>query len=352
MVWQARGDALTASVYGGGFTSDGRYLLPGDTHVFTLDPGAGRVVSAVRWPTPQPFTPLSRVWPDGRVSQADLGPPGRGLVLDPAHTDRGLTTVDGLVLAVDARARRALVVRAADATTEVRVVDTRNFADVSRRLTVPEFVRAAAWSPDGRQVALTSEHGIRTLDPWAMTVTPPIVGHSGAVINVTYVGRRHDLVWTAGRDGTAVGFDLSGTRTPITRRPVDVEADIGRSLRGGRFGVYLRLGDTGPNTAHVTDFADGRDAGELRYDVGRPLNRAESRTTPSVRDVALTPDGRRPRCWVSAGPDRTARWSTMSATWCSWTPPRVGSRRSCARPGRSWASRPQGTAVPWSTVEA
>src|SRR4029079_11891271 len=98
------------NVIGGGFRADGRFAAVTRTHVFTLDPATGRVLSAVPW-SHQNHTVLLKVWADGKVSRE--GPDGRddGLVFDPAHPERPPAHLDGLVLAVSPDASRVLVGR-------------------------------------------------------------------------------------------------------------------------------------------------------------------------------------------------------------------------------------------------
>ena len=72
------------------------------------------------------------------------------------------------------------------------------------------------WSPDGKRIALALDAvaGARRRPP--MSVVHELDGHSGTIMDAYFAGPNRDLVWTAGRDGTAVAFDLSGARTPIT----------------------------------------------------------------------------------------------------------------------------------------
>ena len=86
---------------------------------------------------------------------------------------------------------------------------------------------------------MTTDDGIQLLDPDTMRLGREAAGHSGAVMDARFAGPDGDMVWTAGRDGTAIGFDLSGRRTPIATRPANPSRTSGDSSVGARRGVYL-----------------------------------------------------------------------------------------------------------------
>ena len=177
----------------------------------------------------QLHTELLEVWPDGKVSREGLDGRDDGLVFDPAHPERGTAHLDGLVLAVSPDASRVLVGRETATGTDLRVVDGRSLKDLTRTVEVAENVFTGAWSPDGTKVAIGVERGVIVLDPQTMALQRVMVGHSGPVDELVFTGANEDLVWTAGQDGTSVGFDLSGTRTPVTEGPADPEPMQGSS---------------------------------------------------------------------------------------------------------------------------
>lgn len=297
--WQVDEAALTGGVAGvsghvdgGGFTADGRYLLASDTHVFGLDPGTGAVGSAVPWPQPlDGGTDVLVVWPDGRVSRDQPQTPEASIVFDPAHPRRGLTRVEGVVLAVAPDGSRALVTRGGENGTNARVVDGITLKDASPAVNLPDDVRAAAFSSDGRTVALSVDRGVRLLDPTTMALRPPMVGHSGAVLELRFAGADGNQVWTAGRDGTSVAFDLSGTRTPVTARDTALDPHIGRSAPAAGRGVYLDLLERDPNTAHVVDLATGADLGQLEHDLSGHLDGWPADAVQQPSTVAVAADG-------------------------------------------------------------
>ena len=281
VVWHVRDSDLTAAapdvepfVDGGAFTASGTYVTASGTHVFTLDAATGRVVSAVPWPRRSAVgTDLLVVWPDGKVSRDDPDAPGTSLVFDPAHPERRTRALEGVVLAVSPDASRAFVVREGSTGADLRVVDGRTLEDASASVGAPDEVRTASYSPDGKRLAIGADRGVRLLDATTMAMDPVMVGHSGSVMQIAFAGTAGDLLWTAGRDGTSVAFDLSGTRTPIATGTADPDAHVGRSAPSASRGVYLDFLEDAPNTAYVTDLTTGRNAGELGYDLGAATSR-------------------------------------------------------------------------------
>ena len=293
--WQVREAELEAAaprakpnVIGGGFRADGRFVAVTRSHVITLDPATGRVLSAVPWPQ-QSHTVLLQVWPDGKVSREGPGGQDDGLVFDPAHPERGTARLDGMVLAVSPNAARVLVGRETATGTDLRVVDGRTLKDLTRTVEVAEHVFRGAWSPDGVNAAIGVERGALVLDPRTMTLQRVMVGHSGAVNGLVFTGANGDLVWTAGQDGTSVAFDLSGTRTPVTEGPADPEALQGSSSVAAHRGVYVVSDEV--NTAFVADTATGRTLGQLVVDLGDRARDWADGIQYQAETVAMTPDG-------------------------------------------------------------
>ena len=399
--WQVREAELaaaapgaTANVIGGGFRADGRFVTVTRSHVFTLDPATGRVMSAVPWPQ-QFHTGLLEVWPDGKVSRD--GPRGRddGLVFDPAHPERGTARLDGLVLAVSPDASRVLVGRETATGTDLRVVDGASLKDVTRTVEVAQYVSTGAWSPDGTTAAIGVERGVLVLDPRTMALQRAMVGHSGPVNDLVFAGPKGDLVWTAGQDGTSVAFDLSGTRTPVTEGPADPEPIQGSSSVAAHRGVYVDSSDLGSNTgATCPTRPPGAPSEQLVDDLGSRTDDWADGAQHQAEVVAMTPDGStavvgilgylpsgladRPRgprglrcpdqaaarCASScpgrltgspspptaAAPWSTARRATPSSTWPrpAWSASRCRWRRSPDRPGPTARRRHRtGGGSPW-----
>ena len=300
VVWETRGADLHRAAPGaspwvlrGGLTADGRYLVTTDSHVFALDLGSGAVTAVAAWPEPLPSTPYVVVFPDGRVSRDAPDDTATGLVFDPRHPDRGTAEVDGIPRAVSPDGSRVVLVREVDGVTDLRVARASDLARTSPWVRMPAHVSGAAWSPDGRRLVATTDDGIQLLDPQTMRLGTRSAGHSGEVVDARFAGPGADLVWTAGRDGTAVAFDLSGRRTAITARPADPHPHVGASSPSARRGVYLDMLPNDPNTAYVTDLATGRHLGQLVHDVPGTLPGWDPDAEFQAVSVAISPDGAR-----------------------------------------------------------
>lgn len=293
--WELRGiDKLVSGsedyVVGGGLREDGAYVASTHTHVLTIDPETGRLVDAVAWPAETPAVDFFLVWPDGRVSRKveDLG---TGVIFDPARPELETVKTTGTPTSISPDGTQVLVLNADDAGTTVRIAPTEDPAAETPAVRVPSFIRGAPWSPDGTQVALTVDRGIQVLDADTLRLGRPSEGHSGAIMDARFAGPDGDIVWTAGRDGTAVGFDLSGRRTPVATEPTELFPSYGNSSHGARRGIYLHLVSTGtPHTVHLADLSDGTTLGDIVPVIDAPAGwPPETIFEPS--SVAISPDG-------------------------------------------------------------
>jgi WD40 repeat protein len=103
-------------------------------------------------------------------------------------------------------------------------------------------------------------------------------------MQASVAGASRDLIWTAGRDGTTVAFDLSGTRGLIRPRsvPAPKQFNVGQAVGDVAVGIGSHADRWNP--AHLVDVTTGRDLfGEL------PL--AECPGDCQVAATALSPDG-------------------------------------------------------------
>jgi len=282
-------------VMNGDLTTDGRYLVTTDTHVFALDPTTGAVAAtAAAWPEQFGYTTEFVVWPNGRVSRNKEEDPSTGLAFDPTRPAAGTVEIEGVPRSFSRDGSRLVLTREIDGAMDLRVARVDDLSDTSPWVRMPAYVARASWSPDGRSIVVTSEDGIQLFDPDTAQLGVKATGHSGAVNAAQFTGAQADLVWTAGRDGTAVAFDLSGSRTPIATRPAELDPYTGRSATAAGLGVFLRSPEDDANTAHVADLATGQHLGELAYDLGDTSAIAAAETEdvlPQVSSVAITPDG-------------------------------------------------------------
>ena len=279
-------------VVGGGVLQDGSFIAATATHVLRFDPATGDLLDATAWPGEPSFVDFFLVWPDGRVSRGVEEPTPSGLVWDPARPDLGVTETGGVPISVSPDGTRLVLSSPDEAGTTVKVVPTADPGAEAASVRIAGYVRSAPWSPDGTQVALTVERGIQLLEVDTMRVNPVMEGHSGAVMDARFAGEGGDLVWTAGRDGTAVGFDVSGRRTPIASTSTDLDPALGRSSPIAQRGVHIDLVQTNdPHGAYVTDLESAANLGELLPAVDAAAGGWPADLLLQPSSVAISPDG-------------------------------------------------------------
>jgi DNA-binding SARP family transcriptional activator/WD40 repeat protein len=278
----------------GALRRDGAYLASGETHVLTVDPETGEVTDAVPWPEDVVLSPeYFVVWPEGRVS-AMVDETTTSIVFDLEAPELGATELPGITASISPDGRRVVLLDSDDSGTTVRILPTADVGADSPSVRVSSDVRGAPWSPDGTQVALTVDRGIQLLDPETLRLGRPSEGHSGAIMDARFAGDDGDVVWTAGRDGTAVAFDLSGRRTPVAAERTELVPHLGGSSHAAQRGVYLHHVWTGtPHTVHVVDLARGTELGELVPVVDADGGEWPPDTIFEPNSVAITPDGER-----------------------------------------------------------
>ncbi|MFC6422876.1 BTAD domain-containing putative transcriptional regulator [Ornithinimicrobium tianjinense] len=291
VVWSSTGSDLSGAARGlrpealAGAFVDGAWVVLTASHVLRVDPADGTVLEAVRWPAEVAGpADLERVWPDGRVSWWDGS--AESVVFDPAS--RSVRTLEGTPLDVSPDGTLVLV---SDQDEVLRLVDATTLQDASPGVQGgPGY--SATWHPDGTRLFVGGIDEILVLETPRLRIIDRLTGHSGAVLGVGVAGEGEDLLWTAGRDGTALGLDLSSTRTPVSTRMAQIGPLLGRAAPAAGLGVWLRMGTNAPDTAHVAELPSGRDLGELTPDVSGvepPLDRAEAR---HVTAIGIDPVGR------------------------------------------------------------
>ncbi|KGN31259.1 hypothetical protein N798_09360 [Knoellia flava TL1] len=294
VVWELASDDLPAvtgldgeMLHWAGFDGAGRLLVQTDTRLYAVDPTSGQPLSSQPWPGSTAAMESLVVWPDGRASrEVGFDPEAGSIVVDTRNPTRAPARVAGLIAAVSPDGRRMAVAKGERFGGTLRVVDTTTFEDVGAPIPLRGEVRAGAFSPDGRLLAVTADNDVVVYDATTLQPVHTLEGHNGTAMAVAFAGRDHDLLWTASRDGTAVGFDLSGTRTIVAEQTIDAKVMTGQGPRvGGRTGVVVHFFDDAPNTAELVDLSSGDVVAEL------PLPGAAT-CGCQVTTVAMTPDGR------------------------------------------------------------
>ena len=224
-----------------------------ESHVFIVEPGTGDVVRSRAIPSHSPF---SVGLGDGRI--AFSAEPDASLVLDPSTGETRRER--GAILGASEDGRRLLTSVLTETasgveTTLVQVRDAR-WRRSGPAWRVVGYARGALFLPGGREVAVAREEELEVYEVRTGALVRSLPGHSGALLQMTLAGPDRDLIWTAGRDGTAVAFDLSGTRGVLRRLPVDLVAGTGAAAAGRA--VMVNCYESELNTASVIDLATGR----------------------------------------------------------------------------------------------
>ncbi|NHA69488.1 nSTAND1 domain-containing NTPase [Phycicoccus flavus] len=260
----------------------GRLLVETDSRVVEVDPDTGRPLRSWPWPADSRFSSESFVsWGDGRVSRALVGTtPARSAVVD--TSGRGRTAhLDGRPLVVAPDGRTVLVTDDDETRSTMRLLDTRTLEEAGPRTQVDGYARAAVFSADGGTVFVGVDDSVLVLDG-RLARTRTLEGHSGTVMDLGLADA--DTLWTAGRDGTVVAFDLSGRRTPVVTRPGG-GATVGEAPERGGPAAGVRQAYDGPHTAWLLDATTGRAVSRVR------MPRFPGRLVQPVA-AAVTPDGR------------------------------------------------------------
>ena len=253
-------------------------VLTTESHAFVIDPETGAVLRAV------PFGPHvreSRSLHDGRIAAQTYGQK-QTRVLD-LRTGRQ-RLLPGLVVGVDESGSRIVTSRVTTdggSSTYLQLRDAR-WRSIGRAQRVDGEVVDAAFLPGGREVAVAREEVVDIHDAATLAYSRTLEGHSGEVLGLALAGPGRGLLWTAGQDGTAVAFDLTGTRGVLRTVEMDVAAGVGTAA--GDRAVVTPWYEAALNTARILDLEKGRDLfGELQ-----PFTDCVCQ----IGHTAITPDGR------------------------------------------------------------
>ncbi|MFW5471111.1 BTAD domain-containing putative transcriptional regulator [Knoellia sp. CPCC 206435] len=294
VVWELSSAALPADpaakgapyLHWGGFDGSGTFHVQTDTRLYAVDPATGTVRGSVAWPAYSKAAMENLViWPDGRASRGAGFEPDSGSVVIDTRGVRAPARVTGEILAASPEGDRAAVVRRSASGDTVTLLDTATLKPAGSAVPLDGDPRSGRWSRDGTTLAVSSDEAVNVYDTATMDQLHRLEGHKGTVLGVAFAGREEDLLWTAGRDGTAVGFDLSGTRTIISDGPIEARVYAGEAPVTGEVGASVHFYDDRPNTAELVDLSSGKKVADL------PLPDAET-CECQVTTVAMAPDGR------------------------------------------------------------
>ena len=253
-------------------------VITTQTHAFLIDPATGKVLRAM------PFgSHGQRSWglPDGRIAAPMLNVK-QTRVLDPRTGRQWIQR--GSIVGVNDTGGRLVTSRLATNGEESSYLQFRDvqWRPIGQEQRVDGHVAEVVFLPGGRELAVARDEVIDVHDARTLSFLRTLEGHSGVVLGIELGGPARGLLWTAGRDGTAVAFDLSGTRGVLRTVELDVAAGLG-SAAGDR-AVLTQRYDTDFNTARIIDLAEGRDLfGELQ-----PFTDCACQ----IGHTTITPDGR------------------------------------------------------------
>ncbi len=257
-------DAMPLVLAGVQWLPDGRVAAATPGGLLLLH-GDGTFAGTVPWGASLDIESLT-AWPDGRVSLVTRD--GASFVVDPGRPEAAPVPLPGTVLAASAAGE--LLVRAPSASGEVTIAvhdaATLQRVPVTRPMR-PAEVGAATFSPDGSLLAIGDGELLRLYDVHSGEEVDRYAGHSGFVTDVVFAGDGGDVVWTAGRDGSGIAWDLGGTRGAVRTRSFPLASSRGDVA--ARTGVAVALTRTPGNVwfqaaeLHLVDTATGEDLATL-----------------------------------------------------------------------------------------
>ena len=238
----------------------------------------------------------SVAWPEPSVQRHLLGVAGRLRRSAPGRRSVGpgwcsTSTVGGRVPGGPRNRPRRLPGRLEDRRRaesrrahDLRVHDARSLAPRSQSWPLEEGNLAeASWSPDGHHLAVALDEEVLLRDPLTGAPSRTLVGHSGAVMSFAWAGPGHDVLWTAGRDGTAVAFDVTERHGIIRAAPRETHRTRGRGTRV-RHRDLDRLSGLDLNSAYLRDPGEGLEEA--------PVSSRIENCGCQAASTELTPDGR------------------------------------------------------------
>ena len=213
----------------------------------------------------------------------DLG--NVGVAADPRRPSRPELRLPGTAYAVASDGTIALLTRGAQGLRlELRGPDLHRTSP--RWPLGQDDVWEVRWTPDGSRLLVGDGERLDIRDGRTAAPLDELVGHSGEVMAARVAGSDHDLIWTAGRDGTAVAFDLTGRRGIVSTRPVEAHSLAGSVSADGDLALYNTKAGLEPPQPRLMDPRSGDDLGALSMDGLTP-----GECGCSVATTAITPDG-------------------------------------------------------------
>lgn len=322
LIWSTPAPSDNELGLGAAWLPDGRWVVAGSTGVVVGNGDDGRIEAVVPWPTDvADFRPdFLTAWPDGRVGIADSD---RTVVFDAAA---GTVTTMAGVASVHAASAAGVLVAADVGDSNRRSIRLHDLTGTP--LTPPIPVAnpiGLTFSPDGSELAVGDGETLQLRDGRTGDLRDELSGHSGAVMDIAYAGPARDMLWTAGRDGSAIAWDRTGQRGLLHTTPSRARVWLGGRSDDGRVlaGLAAVFGEF--NTVSVLDPGSGRVS---HPDLPLP---ADCRWCDAT-SIAIAPDGRTALAGVvqypevagavdytaEAGVGYLAGWDTASGLLVHW----------------------------------
>jgi DNA-binding SARP family transcriptional activator/WD40 repeat protein len=243
----------------------GELVLGGGDDLVVVDTGSRSVARRIPWPEDGPVGWIVSL-SDGRLLVHADGPPSDGgehvqQLVDTRSGEVTPTTLVGRVLDVSDDGSRLLLARPldGDVATELTVVATDDLQPLETTVRVTGVIRSAAFSPDGSVLAVASDEAVTLHDGTTGVPTGQVLAaHSGRVMQMQFAGDGSRL-WTAGRDGAAMLWDLTASTGLADRSDADVFGYRAGVSADGTVAVVNRWHDDRFNEARLADPRTGED---------------------------------------------------------------------------------------------
>jgi outer membrane protein assembly factor BamB len=223
---------------------------------YVVRPGTGAVLRAVDLGDHLPFT-VALGATTVAVSRFD----GSTDVVDVLTGDRRhrAGTVGGV--SPDPRTVVTRTVQTHDGTTtsSLQLRRTPTWQPVAPAVDVPGEALEVRWVPHTHEIAVLRDEVLELRDARDMSLLRTITAGSGVLMGSGTAGSDGDLLWVAGRDGTAVALDLVGRSALLRTLAGRSTLGVGDADDSGRLAVYTPQYDDRPNPARLVDLASGRD---------------------------------------------------------------------------------------------
>jgi len=173
---------------------------------------------------------------------------------------------------------------------------------IGESFSLPYFSGGIRFSPDGTVLAVGVGNVLQLRDGQTGATRLDLNGHSGAIMDVLFTGPHREQLWTAGRDGTAIAWDLSGHRGVLRTTQGPNAAGLGGTAATGDVAVGLTLRPPQPAVVRLVAPHTGTSR-QLELPEG-----AQGRPTA----VAITSDGRTALAGITSisGGGELAVWDT------------------------------------------